>query len=197
VANTLTCCSRNRPGLSGVPTGNAQRRRRGFTLIELIIVMTLLAIAASMVAPRMASFFRGRALQFEARRMLSLTHYAQARAVSEGVPVLFWINPRNGTYGIEVQGSHAAADDQTRLYTVDPSLTLVAGHVGAEPLSETEDEKYGAPEGAAVIRFNPDGFFDEVSVPKVLIQQGGDGALELVQKENRLGYELKPAASSN
>ena len=53
---------------------------RGFTLVELIVVMVLLLIVASMVAPRMSSFFRGRALSAEARRMLSLINYGQSRA---------------------------------------------------------------------------------------------------------------------
>ena len=46
-------------------------------------------------------------------------------------------------------------------------------------------------------RFNPDGFFDEISVRKITIQQGNEGALDLVQKENRLGYEILPATHAN
>jgi type II secretion system protein H len=169
-------------------------RTRGFTLIELIVVMLLLAIGASMVAPRMSSFFRGRALNFEARRMLSLIQYAQSRAVADGVPVLLWIDPRNSTYGVEVQGSHATPEDRTPTFTADPSLTLSAPQTGAEPVSEAGDEKLGAPEGLPVIRFNPDGFFDEISVPVLLIQLGAEAALELAQKPNRLGYEIRPAS---
>src|SRR5580765_4940142 len=75
----------------------------GFTLIELIFVLALLAISALFVASSMGSFFRGRALNFEARRLLSLTHYAQSRAVSEGVPVILWINPADSTYGLTIQ----------------------------------------------------------------------------------------------
>ena len=60
--------------------------KRAFTLVELIVVMVLLLIVASMVAPRMSSFFRGRALSSEARRMLSLINYAQSRAVATGAP---------------------------------------------------------------------------------------------------------------
>src|SRR5204862_288488 len=83
------------------PVDRIRRSTRGFTLIELIVVMLLLAIAASLVTPKMSSFIRGRSLNFEARRMLSLTHYAQGRAVAEGVPVLMWFDPKNSTYGVE------------------------------------------------------------------------------------------------
>jgi type II secretion system protein H len=172
---------------------SAVRSEAGFTLIELIVVMLLLAIAALFVAPSMSSFIRGRSLNFEARRMLSLTHYAQSRAVSEGLPVLLWFNPANSTYGVELQGGYAAGDDRPQQFTADPGVAFSINANETLPVSELEDEKLGLPEGLAVIRFNPDGFFDEVSVRRVLLQQGAEHALELVQKENLLGYEIRPA----
>ena len=74
------------------PRGTRVRLRHsgggaGFTLIELIFVMVLLAIGAAMVAPAMASFYRGRLLNSEARRLLTLANYGQSRAIAEGVPV--------------------------------------------------------------------------------------------------------------
>src|SRR5687767_7523947 len=117
------------PGSAGVPPASRPLRAgrprsreasRAFTLIELIFVMVLLIIVASMVAPRMSSFFRGRALSAEAQRLLSLTHYAQSRAVTEGVPVLLWIDATKSTYGIEVQAGHEGDDDRGTDYTADP-----------------------------------------------------------------------------
>ncbi len=62
-----------------------------FTLIELILVMAMLAIVISVALPSLKGFFRGRNLDSEARRFLSLTRYGQSRAVSEGVPMVLWI----------------------------------------------------------------------------------------------------------
>ena len=161
-------------------------------MIELIVVMLLLAIAALFVAPNMSAFIRGRTLSFEARRMLSLTHYAQSRAVAEGLPVLLWFNPANSTYGLELQGGYAAGDDRPQQFTADPGVTFSAPAAESAPVSEMEDEKFGLPEGLPAIRFNPDGFFDEVSVRRILLQQGTENALELAQKEDLLGYEIRP-----
>lgn len=180
---------------AAAPAAAKVTRQRGFTLIELIFVMLLLTVAAGMVAPRMSAFFRGRALNFEARRMLSLAQYAQSRAVSEGVPVLLWINPTTSTYGIEVQGAHASPDDRAITYTADPSLKLILPSTGAEPVSESDDEKFGILEGLSAIRFTPAGFFDEISVPRIVIQQG-EHALELVPTENRLAYEIRPVTGA-
>src|SRR4051812_33317266 len=76
---------------------------RAFTLIELILVMAILTIAAALVTPSMSSFFRGRTQEAEAARLLSLTHYGQNRAVSEGMPVSLWVNTKSGTYGLQLE----------------------------------------------------------------------------------------------
>ena len=168
-------------------------RARAFTLVELIVVMVLLLIVASMVAPRMSAFFRGRALSSEARRLLSLVNYAQSRAVAEGVPVLLWIDATSATYGIEVQSGYAGGSDRSQSFTVEPTLTLETRVVADLPVSEQEDEQFGLKENLPAIRFNPDGFFDEASVERIVIRQGDEGALEIVPTANRLGYEIRPA----
>lgn len=174
-----------------------RRRTSAFTLIELIFVMVLLIIVASMVAPRMSSFFRGRALSAEAQRLLSLTHYAQSRAVTEGVPVLLWIDVTKSTYGLEVQAGHEGDDDRGTDYTADPSITLEVPAVTDALVSEDDDERLGLPENLPAIRFTPDGYFDEVSVSRIVLRQGDEGALEIVPKANRLGYEIRPFTSTN
>jgi prepilin-type N-terminal cleavage/methylation domain-containing protein len=172
--------------------------RRAFTLIELIFVLALLAITALFVTASMGSFFRGRALNFEARRILSLTHYAQSRAVAEGVPVVLWINPANSTYGLTIQASFSDPEGDPRAvtYTVDSGLRLETPQSTAAAISEQDDEKLGiTTEGLSVIRFTPDGFFDESSVSKITIRQGSEAALELVPTANRLGYQIRPASN--
>jgi Tfp pilus assembly protein FimT len=165
-------------------------------LIELIFVLVILAITAVFAAASMGRFFRGRVLNFEARRLLSLTHYGQSRAVSEGVPVILWINPEDSTYGLSVQSTFqdSEGDRHAVKYTADPSLTLETPAGAAAALSEQDDERLGVTEGLAFIRFNPDGFPDESSVTKITIQQGAESGLELVPTPNRLGYQILPAS---
>jgi type II secretion system protein H len=187
-----------RPSLQPPPPPPRAARRaasRAFTLVELIVVMVLLLIVASMVAPRMASFFQGRALSSEAQRLLSLMHYAQSRAVAEGNPVILWLDPAKSTYGLEVQTGHESADEHRDLaYTADPTVTFEVPTVTAAPVSEDGDETFGLPEGLPSIRFNPDGNFDDVSVGRIILRQGTQGALELAPKANRLSYEIRPVA---
>lgn len=167
--------------------------RRGFTLVELIVVMVLLLIVASMVAPRMSSFFRGRALSSEARRMLTLIQHSRSRAVAEGVPVLFWLDPARSAYGVQVQASHASELDRADTFTAEPSLRLEAAVATDTPESELGDERLGLADNLPAIRFNPDGFPDESSLQRIVIRQGDEAALEIVPTANRLAYEIRPA----
>lgn len=167
-------------------------RRPGFTLIELIVVMALLAIAAALVAPHLGSFFRGRVLNSEARRLLSLTRYGQSRAVAEGVPVLLWIDAKQSSYGLTTQSAATEPDDRASRFTIDPTLTIEADVRNPPVTSEDGDERLGDPGGLPAIRFMPDGFFDEASIPRIVIRQGAGAALQLVPTANRLGYEILP-----
>jgi type II secretion system protein H len=175
-------------------------RGRGFTLVELIFVLALLAICALFVASSMGGFVRGRTLNFEARRLLSLTHYAQSRAVAEGVPVVLWINPADSTYGLSIQSTFSDPEGDARAvrYTADSSLKFETPPPNTDAVSEQEDEKLGVTiDGLSFIRFTPDGFFDDSSVSKITLRQGTEAALELVPSVNRLAYEIRPASNAN
>src|SRR6266571_2701739 len=96
--------------------------RRAFTLIELILVMTVLTIAVSVTAPALAHFFRGRSLDSEARRLLALTHLGQSRAVSEGLPMDLWLDAQQGAYGLEAESSYEENDRKAVDFNLDRDM---------------------------------------------------------------------------
>lgn len=153
--------------------------------------MALLALAAALVAPHMASFFRGRSLDQEARRLLALTHYGRSRAIAEGVPVLLWIHPADSSYGLEIQPGYTATDDD---HAVSCQLDR---DLGIETTAATEPAPYSDDVDPVVpvdgILFNPDGLVDPSSVTKIVIRQTGEkDALALVASSDGLDYELLP-----
>src|SRR5207248_10972163 len=111
-----------------LPTGSKRNKRYemshggAFTLIELVLVMTILLIVFSVALPSLKGFFRGRNLDSEARRFLSLTRYAQSRAVSEGVPMVLWIDTRRGAYGLQQQAGYTDGDSNAARFALSEEL---------------------------------------------------------------------------
>ena len=161
----------------------ASTPRLGFTLIELILVLALLVVITSIAVPGMARFVRGRALDSEARRMIALMHAAQSRAVSEGAPMMFWINEKTGTYGLMAETNGQNGDPKAEDLMLDSTLTLAVMNVGM-----------GAPtmfNNLPAIRFLADGTVDENS-PQALKLTDSDGfSRVLVETKLRTGYEVQ------
>ncbi len=165
--------------------------RRAFTLMELLLVLALLAMAVAVAAPSLARFFRGRALDSESRRMLALTRYAQSRAVSEGVPIVMWFNPDERTYGITAELTYTESDERAVQYELDAALQLElppASLTGPAPWKITTQIAGIQP----AIRFTPDGFVSDTSPVWVALKLNeATDAVWLALDENRVKYALQ------
>jgi type II secretion system protein H len=163
-------------------------RHSAFTLIELILILALLVIITSFAAPGMANFIRGRALDSEARRLFSLTHEAQGRAVSEGMPMLLWVDEKNGAYGVQEEatgktGRKAKADDpKAENLTMDSTLQIAVMNAGLG--APTTFNKLPA------IRFLPDGTVDENSPQTLQLTDSAGFMRWLLLNRMRTGYEI-------
>lgn len=175
---------------------------RGFTLIELILVMTLLTVAISVTAPALANFFRGRSLDSEGRRLLALTHEGQSRAVSEGVPMDLWIDASQGTFGLEAQTSYEAEDAKAIEFTLEADVQLeVLSPIGGgsqqanlrSTLSASATQSAARSRHATLpkITFLPDGTQAATSLQGVRLRSRDDHVLELGLSRNRMNYELR------
>ena len=165
----------------------------GFTLIELILVMTMLVIVLAVAAPSLSRFFRGRTLDSETKRFLALTRYGQSRAVSEGVPMLLWIDPQQGAYGLQADSSYVEQDTLVREYKVSPDVQV---EVEQSPVAKKlatvwKGSPGGLPAKIPKIRFTPDGFIG-TSSPELVVFRGRDEAVVGVgENASRLQYEIR------
>ena len=184
------------PALRGyrVPTRSAGQR--AFTLIELIIVMTLLLIVVGVGFPSLRNFFHGRTLDSEARRFLTLTRYAQSRAVSEGVPMVLWVDVRERTYGLQAQAGYLDTDGKAVEYELEEDLQMEVSTplVRTTTMSNQRTSTTATTVGnLPAIRFTPDGFIGETSPETVQFREGADrdnSAVWITQAPNRLNYEI-------
>ncbi len=158
----------------------------GFTLIELILVLALLIIITSIAAPAMARFIRGRALDTEARRLVALMHAAQSRAVSEGMPMMLWVDEKTGAYGFAAETSGANGDPKAEDLTVDGTLAIaVVGSSGGAPVTFNN---------FPAIRFLADGTVDESSPQSLKLTDSDGFSRVLTETRLRTGYEVADAA---
>ena len=159
------------------------RRPSAFTLIELIVVMALLAIVIAIGAPRLARFFHGQTVAEEGQRLLALTRYGQSRAASEGLPMMLWMDPANGTYGLRVQDGFSTAGATAPAGTgKDVSYKLGDG------LRFQFEQGVALPKQGASILFAPDGSVEESSLHRVVIVQDDGDWSAIVESPNQLNY---------
>jgi prepilin-type N-terminal cleavage/methylation domain-containing protein len=177
---------------------------RGFTLIELILVMALLTVVISLTAPRLSRFFHGRTLDSEARRLLALTRSGQSRAVSEGIPMDLWVDAEQGSFGLEAEPSYETSDSKAVKFDLDTSLELeVVNKIALAPANAATMNKGQQPSIASVprvnlvhaslptIRFLPDGSLGEASPQKLHLTSTDGGSLWLAQSRDGLTYEIR------
>ena len=162
-----------------------------FTLIELILVMALLVIVIAVASPSLSRFMRGRTLDSEARRFVSLTRYGQSRAVSEGVPVVLWINTRQGSYGLRQEAGYTDQDTKAVDFLLGKDLRLEVAGLPAQlgPLAQARATRQTDP-NTPMLRFPPDGFIDETSPQSVVLRDQSGESIWITQSRNRLNYEI-------
>src|SRR5262249_3628412 len=152
---------------------------------ELILVMALISIAIAIAAPSLSNFFRGRALDSEARQLLALTHAGQSRAISSGFPMLLWVDSSGHAYGLVEEMSKTtrqASDPRASDFSFADALQVEA--VNASPLPVNG-------RSLPAIRFLPDGTIDENNATSLRLSAEGGGTLWLIAATNRLNYEIR------
>ena len=195
----------NSRGLPAVKSGalafhhesEGKREVDGFTLIELLLVMTIMVAAIAVAAPTLASFFRGRTLDSEARRLLALTHSGQNRAVNEGIPTRLWLDVPQHTYGLQQDPGWSDSDPRALEFAFDKDLEIEVIHAnnarsasGSAKLPPSLQARAN-PRNLPEIRFLPDGSVDENSPLAFHLQDRNGTSLWLAQATNHLSYEIR------
>ena len=142
----------------------------GFTLLELVLVMVIIAITLAAVAPKLRGWSRGRELRNQADQFIYITRFARAQAASDGTTYRLTIDSNAGTYQLTKQeGPNFVAvpfdfGEAQRLpegYHVE-----IAAQQGAPTTSNTIDfYSSGRTQTAQVRIVAPDGDSTQVACP--------------------------------
>lgn len=125
--------------------------RQAFSLVEMCVVMTIIAIAAAITVPRYASSLDNYRVSFAARKVAADIELAQAnaRAQSAGRSVVFTTSSNSyQIQGLAGQDGHGAT--YTVLLTSAPyNATLYSASFAGT--SQISFDGYGAPSGAGSV----------------------------------------------
>src|ERR1043166_1553310 len=105
------------------------RRRPGFTLIELMVVLALIAVMTAVIIPEMRGTFQDALLRSSARKLVDVLSLANSRAVTLNQPQRVRFDETNRRYTLErrghdgepafvavdVNGARGVLDDQIQL----------------------------------------------------------------------------------
>lgn len=104
-----------------------QDRRRGFTLLEVIIVLMLLAIIAAMGAPRLSAAMRSRTTRSASDQFAAAHSLARATALRYGRVAQLHIDPSTKRFWVDVDTSaNGVGQRATVWYTRDLTQTGLA-----------------------------------------------------------------------
>jgi len=163
-------------GGAGVSRRGTQRA--GFTLIELILVMGVLAALAAIVVPNLSGFLKGQDISAEAKRFVALTQFARNQAISTGVPQTLWINPTEETYGLREPAGYSQGTNTGKIYRLGDNLDFELDSFAARTFGEFS------------IRFLPDGDIEEGSVTNLAIERPDQERMWIALGTNGFGYEI-------
>ena len=183
----------------GTGTRSNPRRTGAFTLVELILVMALLVIVTAIIMPQFSRFFGARSVDSEAKKFMALMHYGQTRAVSDGVPMMLWIDSARNAYGLEREPGYVDRDplavenplaDGLKIDTARSTVkTPVANsQTGRIVTGQVVQGKNRLP----AIYFAPDGDINyATSVSSVSIQNANDPPVWIALNSSELSYGIQ------
>ncbi|HLY09045.1 MAG TPA: prepilin-type N-terminal cleavage/methylation domain-containing protein [Planctomycetota bacterium] len=138
------------------------RRRDGFTLIELILVMIVIFTVATVVAPRLTDFFPSFQVRKTSQRLFAWARKARADAATTGLRHRLLLDPQAQKYWIEYEA---------RPFKEPGKFVPLGGSWGEELFPDRV--KYESIEGAETdttrsscryVEFRPDGTSSEATI---------------------------------
>ena len=135
--------------------------RRGFTLIEMMIVLVVLAITVALGAPMMQTQLHQNRLRSESSRLLGAINLARSEAVMRNMPVSLCPSAMAATGEPKCSGTYSGGwivfANANKDRVVDPGSDHVLQVFGALPLGYRLTNRAGKREAFELINYLADG----------------------------------------
>ncbi len=149
-------------GPSGMPVDT--RTSRGFTLVEVVIVVLILGILAAVAAPRFAGALHRARAEEAAKRIQVDLGYAREKAISSSSPLTVSFTPLTDDYTIPVLADLNRPGRQyaVALNSSPYNAALVSATLGGD--GDVQFDRYGIPDSGGTITVESGGYQQTVTV---------------------------------
>jgi general secretion pathway protein H len=150
-------------------------KNRGFTLLELVIVLILLSLSVSLVAPAFSRFSKAIELKVAVKKVSAILRYYRSEAVQKGKVYQVLFNPDLR----EVRGqSVESAEDQEG---------------NEKPGEPGWQKKYALPEGVQMkeVKVSSPQYPADLPVIEFYPSGGSNGGSILLERPDHQGYRIK------
>lgn len=171
-------------------------RNAGFTLVELLLVVMILATTAALVAPSFRGFYAGRQLADAAARLSVLLRRARTKAATEQLRVRLNIDPDSRIYWLTVEADPFEApgafvppgDAWGRRFTLPNGVQLSRVTIDGEDVEPVAFESTSAAsasawtpksESAYRIAFEPGGAAPDAVITITLASAENENAMQV------------------
>ena len=118
---------------------------RGFTFVEMVVVLMIISIALALVVPMVEGGFESREVRRAARQIASTMHYCRGEAVALGTPQALVIDPLANSIYTTDWGRWAVLTDRAIIERAE------GGFVSAQGLTSVLFFPNGSTSGADVV----------------------------------------------
>jgi type II secretion system protein H len=149
-------------------------KNRGFSMIELIVVLLILTLSAALVTPALSRFSRTIELKGAVKKVSGILRYYRSEAVHKGVVYQVLFNPETREVKVQsIESEETAGEGETREKTVVKDYVLPEGI----QIKEVEALSPQYPSDFPAIEFYPNG--------------GSNGGEILLDTQDRKGFKIK------
>jgi general secretion pathway protein H len=145
-------------------------KERGFSLIEMVVVVVLLSLAVALVAPSLSKFSRSVELKAAAKKVSGILRYYRSEAVNKGQVFRVFFDPDLREVKVQpIVSTEEKGEDNPpqKIYSLPQGIQM----------KEIKLESPQYPSDFPTVEFYPNG--------------GSNGGTILLDSEDRKGYRIK------
>jgi prepilin-type N-terminal cleavage/methylation domain-containing protein len=144
--------------------GNQQRRRRGYTLVELAVVAAIVAVFAAIALPRMAGNLRNQRLNAAARRVVSDLSLAATRARTSSATRTVTFDLTAGTYTIPQETPLSKTSGSYSVSLAGDPYRVTLSDANFNSSTTATFDGYGKPASGGYVKVTVDGITRTVTL---------------------------------